>query len=419
MTDRPLLPREAPISRLHQRRPHHEGYVALPTRQMDIGVYGARAIPSTYSGYETFLTTLLPQLAARGHDVTMYCRATEDTGSTPYHGVKRVVLPAVTGKAFNTLSHGAVAAAYARLKRHDVVLVVNVANAVFCAGSRLTGQRVVLNTDGMEWLRGKWGRVARAYFHASARMAKHAATALVSDCPQMADIYLREFDAPSTIIPYCAPQIDVANDDATLSQYGVMPDGYHLIAARWNPENNVDRIAAAYADSETALPLLVLGAANYDSPVRRRLMAIAQRCPRVRLVGHVSDRTTFLTLVGRARSYLHGHSVGGMNPALVEAMHAGALVLAYDTTFNRETLGESGLYFSLDDGCIEAALRTVESFDHEEANALRTSAHIRAATRFSVDAVVGAYEELLSATLERSSWARNVIPTIWDADASS
>jgi glycosyltransferase involved in cell wall biosynthesis len=384
---------------------------------MDIGVYGARSIPSTYGGYETFLTTLLPQLAARGHGVTMYCRATEDASPTPYRGVERIVLPAVAGKEFNTLSHGAIAGTYARLKRHDVVLVVNVANAPFCALARFTGQRVVLNTDGLEWLRGKWGFVARSYFRASARIAKYAATALVSDCPHMADIYLREFGAPSTVIPYCSPAIDVVNDDAALSQHGVVPDGYHLIAARWNPENNVDRIAAAYADTDPSLPLLVLGDANYDSPVRRRLTAIAQRCPQVRLIGHVSDRVAYLTLVGRARSYLHGHSVGGMNPALVEAMHAGAVVLAYDTPFNRETLGDAGLFFGLDDGSLEAALRTVESCDPEESASLRRSAQVLVATRFSIDAVVSAYEELLSSTLERSSWARTVRPTIWDLSA--
>ncbi|MEZ5321669.1 MAG: glycosyltransferase [Microthrixaceae bacterium] len=132
-----------------------------PSRPLDIGVYGARGIPSTYSGYETFLTLLLPELARRGDRVTMYCRSGEGFEGSDWQGVRRVVLPAVAGKNSSTLTHGAVAAMAARTARHDVVLVVNVANAAFCALGRYSGQPVVLNVDGQEWLRGKWGGVAR------------------------------------------------------------------------------------------------------------------------------------------------------------------------------------------------------------------------------------------------------------------
>ena len=126
-------------------------------KPLNIGVFGARGIPSTYSGYETFLTTLLPELVARGHRVTMYCRRGETEGDDHYLGVDRVILPAIPGKQFSTLSHGAVASLRSRIARHDVVLTVNVANAAFCALHRYTGRPIVLNTDGQEWLRGKWG----------------------------------------------------------------------------------------------------------------------------------------------------------------------------------------------------------------------------------------------------------------------
>lgn len=98
---------------------------------LDIGVYGTRGVPSTYSGYETFLTTLLPELVSRGDRVTMYCRTGEELGAGDWKGVRRRVLPAIPGKNLNTLSHGLVAGAVARVARHDVVLVVNVANAAY------------------------------------------------------------------------------------------------------------------------------------------------------------------------------------------------------------------------------------------------------------------------------------------------
>ncbi|HMS12642.1 MAG TPA: glycosyltransferase [Microthrixaceae bacterium] len=156
---------------------------------LDIGVYGARGVPSTYSGYETFLTTLLPELVRRGDRVTMYCRPGDGMDNSEWEGVRRRVLPALPGKNFNTLTHGLVAGVAARLARHDVVLVVNVANAAYCAIGRYTRQPTLLNTDGQEWLRDKWGGTAKQVFHRSARIAGRCATALVADCEAMAAIW--------------------------------------------------------------------------------------------------------------------------------------------------------------------------------------------------------------------------------------
>jgi glycosyltransferase involved in cell wall biosynthesis len=380
---------------------------------LDIGVFGARGIPSTYSGYETFLTTLLPRLADRGHSVTIYCRRGEVGDGSPFRGVRRAVLPAVPGKQLNTLSHGVVAAAQARRAGHDVVLVVNVANALICALNTATGQRVVLNTDGQEWLRGKWGRVARSFFRLSARASRHVATALVSDCAAMAEVYAQEFGATSTVIPYCFPAASIAEDPTVLDPFGVEPGRYYATGGRLNPENNVDAIAAAYVASEARLPLLVLGTANYDSPVQRRLDHLASRDGRVRLAGHVRDRRTFLTLLARAAAYAHGHSVGGMNPSLVEAMGAGALVAALDTPFNRETLGDTGSYFSPDCSDVVVVLECLRRSNPEEHQRRREAARSRVHEVFAVDAVVGAYEDLLTA-VARGSRRRGVrLATRW------
>jgi glycosyltransferase involved in cell wall biosynthesis len=365
---------------------------------LDVGVFGARGIPSTYSGYETFLTTLLPRLAARGHRVTMYCRTGEVDGNGPYEGVRRVVLPAIRGKSFNTLSHGALAAARARAARHDVLLVVNVANAPMCRLNTATGQPVLLNTDGQEWLRGKWGPRARNYFHFAARHAGRSATGLVSDCAEMARLYEDEFGAASTVIPYCFPAPSFEPDRSVPAAFGVEDGAFFVIAGRFNPENNIDAVATAYATSAVPLPLLVLGVANYDSPVQRRLEELAAADERIRLGGHVRDRQAFLSLLATAAAYVHAHSVGGMNPSLVEAMGAGAVVVAMDTPFNRETLGDAGCYFAR--GCADVAevLGGVRRSAEAERSGLRAAAVARVGERFGVDDVVDAYEDALRAT---------------------
>ena len=382
---------------------------------LSIGVYGARGVPSTYSGYETFLTTLLPELVERGHDVTMYCRTGEGMESTPWKGVQRKVLPALPGKSFNTLSHGLVAAVAARVKRHDVILAVNVANAAYTVVGRVTGQPTVLNTDGQEWDRGKWGNTAKKVFLGSAKIAGRCASGLIADCKAMGDIYRDDFNSDSTVIPYCAPDLDWVADPGNVTRHDLTPGEYLIIAGRLNPENNIHRVAEAIAESDLQLPLAVLGAANYESPVVSRLQELAEADDRIRLMGHVGSRTEFLDLLHHAKAYVHGHSVGGINPSIVEAMSVGSRVVAFDTTFNREALGESAATFTFEHDGLRKAIQTVLDSSPAEDAAARAGAAARITEEYGLDAVVGAYEQLLIEAAEHGRRTGLVVPTRWSA----
>lgn len=391
------------------------------SRSLDVGVFGARGIPSTYGGYETFLTVLLPELVARGHRVTMYCRKETAEGerrldSANYAGVARVILPAVQSKGLNTLSHGLLAATTARFSRHEVVLAVNVANACFTSLARASGQRVVLNTDGQEWLRGKWGRAAKAYFRGCAKYSGHACSALISDSDAMRAIYTKEFGVDSTVIPYCWTHLDSGQQSkALLDSLGLHPREYLLLAGRMNPENNIDRVVDAYIRSGIARPLLVLGAANYDSPIERHVRLAAKSHPGVILGGHIADRISYATLVRGAATYIHSHSIGGINPSLLEAMGCSARILALLTPFNLEALGEAGIYFSDFEEELPRMLKQADISTSDEH--LRQHAHDRVTELFSLNAVADAYEALLLAVADRPPWRRTVLPTRWLKDA--
>lgn len=387
----------------------------IPT--LDIGVYGARGIPSTYSGYETFLTVLLPELARRGHAVTIYCRRTHFSDDSPYEGVQRVLLPAVDSFRFETLSHGLAASVVARGRRHDVALVVNIANVPYCLTARASGQRIVLNTDGQEWERGKWGRGARAYWLACARAARLAASALVADCRAMADLYRRRFGAESSVIPYSWAGLEPAEDPGeALRALGLTPYRYFVVAARLNPENNVAEIARAYAASCSPYPLVVLGTANYTSPVAVALEDLARRCPGIRLAGHVDDRRQFATLLAYSSAYLHGHRVGGLNPSLIEALGCGGNVIALDTAFNREAIGDAGECFSDFDHDLPRLFRAAAASPAPAGAAGRERARRRAREVFAPGAVADAYERLLVEVCERPAWGTTTINTAWASE---
>jgi len=360
---------------------------------LDIGVFGARDIPSTYSGYETFLTELLPALASRGHKVTMYTRRSSgSTAGSVYRGVHRRPLPEFPGKNGSTLSHGAVASARASVGGHDVLLVVNVANALFTWLPRLLGTSVVLNTDGQEWLRGKWGRNARKIFLVSAQIAKFAATSLVCDSLEMQSIYRSRFKSDSTLIPYAALSLPPAPVES-LAEFGLSNLSYILVGGRLVPENNIVEIVKGALSPLLSKDLVVIGGANYNSPVLQELQAI--RDPRLKILGHIDDRRSFARLLASAAIYVHGHSVGGINPSLLEAMALGANILALDTPFNREALGGAGQFFEDFDVGLQDAL--LDLLNKGAGEALARSSNVdRALTLFSLDSCVDAYELTLA-----------------------
>lgn len=381
---------------------------------LDIGVYGARGIPSTYSGYETFLSVLLPEMVKRGHKVTIYCRRVHVPSDTPYLGVARVPLPAPRSKQFETLLHGFNAAIMARRSGHDVVFVVNAANAIYCLLGRATGQRIVLNTDGQEWLRGKWGRLAKLFFKGSAYLARFSATALISDSVAMQSIYKRKFRANSTVIPYCWTQIKNDEKGEILSGLGLKARNYFLIAGRLNPENNIHSVAEAYLQSKAEVPLVILGEANYDSPVQQRLSDLASSNPGLILAGHVQDRAAFACLLRESMVYIHAHSVGGINPSLIEAMGCGARILALDTLFNREALAETGSYFEDYVDELPQLLREIAAGNCRE-DTMGPQAAARASSHFDLDSVVGAHEELFRQAASQRGWRSAVCRTKWSS----
>lgn len=336
-----------------------------------------------------------------------------------YHGVRCVQLPSVRTRELSTLSHGFAAAAWARAARHDAVLVVNVANAASASLLRASGGRTVLNTDGQEWIRGKWGPLARRAFLLSATISRWGANALVSDCAAMRDLYRERFGADSTVVPYCWTELEPAPVPAALAGFGVGAGGYCLAAGRLVPENNIVEMAAAYAGVESPLPLVVLGAAPPRSPVLEQLEDLAAGDPRIRLAGHVDDRAVFAALVANAAAYLHGHSVGGINPSLLEAMGCGARIVALDTPFNRQALGAAGTYFTLgpDGAGFGDAVGGRLAEPADTTASYREAARKRARDHFSLAAVADGYERVLAAAAGLSSrWATTRLATAWDED---
>jgi glycosyltransferase involved in cell wall biosynthesis len=371
---------------------------------MRIAIVGTRGIPAAYGGFETLAWELSSRLAQRSHEVTVYCRSgrTDESIAVP-PGVRRRFLPYVPGKYLETVSHTGLSVLDSLLRGYDAMWVGNAANAVYCAIPRLRGTKVVLNVDGIERQRRKWGIAGRAWYSLGERFALVYPNAIVSDADVIRDYYRDRYGRSSTVIAYGAPILE-REPVPDLSVHGIDPDvrpgRYLLYVSRLEPENQADLVIRAYRDVPGDVPLLIVGDAPYAGAYKASLRELAAADPRVRLTGAIYGHG-YRDLQRAALAYIQATSVGGTHPALVEAMGAGNLVIAFRTPENEEVLAGTGLLFQDGTELAGQLTRVVEGRGDEQLMELRAAARDRAARHYSWDAVTDAYEALWGRLLAR------------------
>lgn len=310
---------------------------------MHIALMGTRGLPPRYGGFETAIDEVGRRLVDAGHQVTVYCR-NPGQSLQEYEGIQLVNVPCLRHRAIETLSHMGLSTLHAVTRgRPDVAFVFNAANAPFVPLLRLAGVPVALHVDGLESQRAKWAGLGAAYYRRAEAWSVHWSDVVISDAVAIAEYLQAAYGASSTFIPYGAKIVRPGT--ARLVELGLAPGQYHLVVARFEPENHVDVIVRGYTNSGGHWPLVVVGAAPYSDEYTRRIGALADENPRVRLLGSVWDQDLLDQLYAGAGSYFHGHSVGGTNPSLLRALGAGAPVAALDVVFNREVSGGHACFF--------------------------------------------------------------------------
>lgn len=374
-------------------------------RAMRVHVLGVRGLPSSYSGYETFVAELAPRLVERGHEVTVYCRRSLFEDRPPvWKGVRLRYLPSLEHKAFSTLSHSCLAMVAAVRTRPDAILAVNAATGWFSILPCLFRVPHAINVDGMEWARPKWSGLGRAMFRAGARLACRFADVVITDADEMHRLYVREFGIDSVYIAYGA-NLEDTRDPSVVRSLGLEPGRYFLIASRLIPDNNADVILEAFRGVQTDVLLAVAGGADYrGNAVERQFMDTLRRRAdgRVRFLGHIGDPDVVRELHCNCFAYVHGHQFGGINPSLLKALGCGNMVLALNTPFNAEVLdgGCFGVMFERDAGDLRDKMQAL--CDHPEtAAAFRARARDRIRERFSWDRIADQYERVLDAVSRR------------------
>jgi glycosyltransferase involved in cell wall biosynthesis len=359
---------------------------------MRIAILGTRGIPANYGGFETFAEHLSTRLVARGHDVTVYCRAHYvSPRELEFQGVKLKVLPTIRHKYFDTIVHSFLSALHAVPERYDAALICNAANAPFASILRLTGTPVALNVDGLEHKRKKWNSIARRYYLMAERLATILPTRTVTDARVIQEYYLARYRAASTMIAYGA-EVE-RRPDPLVRRWRVEPNRYVLYVSRLEPENNAHLVIEAFKRVRTAHKLLIVGDAPYAREYINDLKARARRDRRILFTGFVFGRD-YRALQQNAYCYIHATEVGGTHPALLEAMGFGNCVLTLAAPENIEAIGDAGIAYTDENDLAEKLQRVLR--DGSLVQSFRNRAQARVLEYYDWDYVVDQYERLFA-----------------------
>jgi glycosyltransferase involved in cell wall biosynthesis len=369
---------------------------------MKIGMVGFRGIPHSYGGNEEFILHLGPRLAAAGHEVIVYCRSGLFDDRAPfYKGVRRVFLPTVEHKSLGQFLHAGLAMIAAVNDGVDLVFIQTLPSAPHSVIPWIFRKPIVVNVDGLEWLRDKWGPIGKSYYRLARDIALHTADELVNDSEVLRQYYLQHYNHDSTFVPY-GSEFETSETPELLDRWGLHAGQYFLVISRLVPENNIDMIVRAYKRLDTAKPLIIAGSANFESEWVTGLRD--GETDMVRFIGHVFDRRELVELQCNCFAYIHGHSIGGTNPSLVRALGCGNCVVAFASPYNCEVLtGDDGSMFGetfVDEKDLVCAMSRLEE-DPDLVTRHRTRSRDRVSQAYTWDQIAKSYEELFQRVIER------------------
>lgn len=364
-----------------------------------ISLIGSRGYPSYYGGFETLVRHLAPYLVEQGWNVGVYCRggatATDDPGQDDR--VRQVFTRGWDVKSASTLTYGLSSIQHCARRRPDVAFVMNIGNGYWLPLLRARNVPSVVNVDGIEWERDKWNTLGKKTFLYGARATARFADHIVADSPAIADRWRSEFRREATTVAYGG----TATDDLPPPEH-FEPGAYVLLVARLVPENSINEFLVAAEELSQKWDVVIVGSSGYGGDIEERIKRLVDSRPRVHWLGHVSDDDRLFALWQHAGVYFHGHSVGGTNPALVQAMACGAPTVARDTVYNREVLDSTGMFVQPQSDLIRDALDLVLS-DPSLQDEMRKSAKQRQQQHFTWQQIVSSYDDLFRDALTQST----------------
>ena len=313
-------------------------------KRKKIAIIGIVGLPANYGGFETLAEYLTKELATE-FELTVFC-SSKGLKEKPkdYNGVHLTYIPLQANGVQSILYD--IIAIFKALFFADTLLILGVSGCMVLPFVRLfSRKKLVVNIDGLEWKRQKWGKLAKLFLKFSEKIAVNYAHVVISDNKVIQNYVLTEYNVKSELIAYGADHCSPSKlADKVLLQFPFLANKYAFKVCRIEPENNIALILEAFSEVPT-LPIVLIG--NWkNSAYGIQLKARFSGFKNIHLLDPIYDQQLLNQLRSSCFIYVHGHSAGGTNPSLVEAMYLQLPILAYGVQYNRETTQQKALYFT-------------------------------------------------------------------------
>jgi glycosyltransferase involved in cell wall biosynthesis len=310
---------------------------------MKIAIIGSRGIPNRYGGFEELAEHLSVALVKNGHEVAVFHPHHHPVKDSHFKGVQRIsAYDPEWLKSAGQFVYDLISILKCWRLRPQVILQLGYTSSAIWFWLLPPKSKVITNMDGMEWQRSKYGWFTKKFLRLSEWLAVKSSHVLVADHAAILQYLNLHYLNQTVLIPYGAT-VPKNFDVALLQQYNLQPDGYFLVIARMEPENHIETIIEGYLLTNSPLPLVIIG--NIANKHGKRWQN-KYKHTQIRFVAGVYQKKQLHALRHFARWYVHGHSVGGTNPSLLEAMGCSANILAHDNAFNRGVLEKNAAFFS-------------------------------------------------------------------------
>ena len=312
---------------------------------MKIAILGTRGVPNYYGGFEQFAEFFSVYLVEQGHDVYVYNSHNHPYQEKTFRGVNIIHqkdLECNLG-TFGQFIYDFNCIMDSRKRDFDIILQLGYTSNSIWFFLLPKKPIIITNMDGLEWKRTKYSKPVQQFLKFAERLAAYSSDFLVSDSLGIKKYLLDQYKKESTYIAYGAHPFKNPNE-AIIENYNVQKDNYNMIMARFEPENNLDMVLEGVSLNEDKTPILVIG--NNNTKYGEYLKNKFKYYTNIRFLGPIYNLEHLDNLRYFSNIYFHGHSVGGTNPSLLEAMASKALIVAHNNDFNKGVLKENSYYFS-------------------------------------------------------------------------
>lgn len=311
---------------------------------LKIGILGCRGIPNYYGGFEKMAQCISIGLEKKGHEITVYNSHNHPYQKSEFYGVRIIHCYDPEDKVgtagqfiydWNCIQH-------ARKEKYDVILFLGYTSSSVWGKFFPKYPVIISNMDGLEWKRSKYNYITRQFLKQAERWAVKYSDYCIADSIAIQNYIQLKYQEECSYIPY-GSEISYEYNESLLSQYHISKEEYYLLMARMEPENNIETILDGFNHSSSTKIFLVIG--NTNNSFGQKLIKKFKSDKRILFGGAIYDDAITNTLKYFSSLYFHGHSVGGTNPSLLEAMGSRSLIAAHQNEFNFSVLENDAYYF--------------------------------------------------------------------------